>query len=69
MKHNYVEKWTVYELSAIQKSAFFEKSPVFFIKQFLHTFCQKRTFCYPTTFFWIADNSQTVRFWGKLYLI
>ena len=22
----------------------------FFIKQFLHTFCQKRTFCYPTTF-------------------
>ena len=23
----------------------------FFIKRFLHTFCQKRTFCYPTTFF------------------
>ena len=22
----------------------------FFIKRFLHTFCQKRTFCYPTTF-------------------
>ena len=23
----------------------------FFIKQFLHTFCQKQTFCYSTTFF------------------
>ena len=23
----------------------------FFIKLFLHTFCPKRTFCYPTTFF------------------
>ena len=22
----------------------------FFVKQFLHTFCQKWTFCYPTTF-------------------
>ena len=27
-----------------------KKTP-FFIKQFLHTFCQKRTFSYPTTFF------------------
>ena len=45
MKYNYAQKWTVYELSAIS-----EKSPfLFFIKQFLHTFCQKRTFCYPTT--------------------
>ena len=35
------------------KRYFFEKSPFlfFFIKLlFLHTFCQKRTFCYPTTF-------------------
>ena len=31
---------------------FFLKSPFLFfvIKQFLHTFCQKRTFCHPTTF-------------------
>ena len=26
MKHNYAKKWTVYELSAIQKRYFFEKS-------------------------------------------
>ena len=53
MKHNYVHKWTVSEQSAIQKRLFFEKSQLlfFFIKRFLHTFCQKRTFCYPTTFF------------------
>ena len=29
MKHNYAQKWTIYELSAIQKKHFFEKSPVF----------------------------------------
>ena len=36
-----------------KKGCFFEKKNRFylFIKQFLHTFCQKRTFCYPTTFF------------------
>ena len=53
MKHNYVQKWTVSEQSAIKKRLFFfKKSPfLFFIKWFLHTFCQKRTFCYPTTFF------------------
>ena len=35
------------------KKAFFWKKSVFyfFIKLFLHTFFQKRTFCYPTTFF------------------
>ena len=34
-----------------EKSTFFEKVGFdFFIKQFLRTFCQKRTFCYPTTF-------------------
>ena len=27
-----------------------EKQKVRFLKLFLHTFCQKRTFCYPTTF-------------------
>ena len=56
MKHNYAQKWTVYELSAIQKRHFFEQI-CFFNKLFLHTFFQKRTFCYPTTFFWIIDNS------------
>ena len=51
MKHNYAQKWTVSELSAIQKRHFFEKKSIlFFIKQFWHTFCQKQTFCYPTTF-------------------
>ena len=51
MKHNYAQKWTVSELSAIQKRLFFEKSEfLFFIKLFLHVFFQKRTFCYPTTF-------------------
>ena len=30
MKHNYAQKWTVYELSAIQKSAFFEKRQFLF---------------------------------------
>ena len=30
MKHNYAQKWTVYELSAIQKSPFFDKSPFLF---------------------------------------
>ena len=50
MKCNYAQKWTVYELSAIQKRyVFFKKSG--FFKLFLHTFFQKRTFCYPTTFF------------------
>ena len=53
MKHNYTQKWTVSELSAIQKRYFFLKKGRFYflIKQFLPTFCQKRTFCYPTTFF------------------
>ena len=33
------------------KVLFWKKSVlIFFIKRFLHTFCQKRTFCYPTTF-------------------
>ena len=32
---------------AFLKSAFL----FFFIKLFLHTFCQKQTFCYPATFF------------------
>ena len=50
MKHNYVQKWIVSEQSAIQKRLFFEKKSGFFIKRFLHTFWQKRTFCYPTTF-------------------
>ena len=36
-----------------KKVPFFEKKIrfYFFIKLFLHTFFQKRTFCYPTTFF------------------
>ena len=52
MKHNYAQKWTVYELSAIKKVPFLKKKVRFnfFIKQFLLTFCQKRTFCYPTIF-------------------
>ena len=34
-----------------KKGCFLKKvSFYFFIKRFLHTFCQKRTFCYPTTF-------------------
>ena len=34
-----------------KKVLFWKKvSFYFFIKLFLHTFCQKRTFCYPTTF-------------------
>ena len=49
-KHDYVKKWSVSEQSAIQKRLLFEKSQFFFIKRFLHTFCQKRTSCYPTTF-------------------
>ena len=53
MKHYYAQKQTVSEKSAIQKRCIFEKKVrcYFFIKLFLHTFCQKRTFCYPTTFF------------------
>ena len=50
MKHNSFQKLTVSELSAIQKRLVFLKVTVFFIKRFLHTFCRKRTFCYPTTF-------------------
>ena len=39
------QRWKAYNLA-------FEKTPFsFFIEQFLHTFCQKWTFCYPTTFF------------------
>ena len=34
----------------LKKGTFLGKSRIFFIKQFLHTFSQKRTFCYPTTF-------------------
>ena len=30
MKHNYAQKWTVSELSAIQKWHFFEKNPFLF---------------------------------------
>ena len=34
-----------------KKGAFSRKIRFYpFIKLFLHTFCQKRTFCYPTTF-------------------
>ena len=48
MKHNYAQKWTVSELSAIQKRPFQKKVRFYF---FAHTFFQKRTFCYPTTIF------------------
>ena len=33
------------------KKGALKKIRFFTIKQFLHTFCQKRTICYPTTFF------------------
>ena len=34
-----------------KKGTFWKKNRFYlFIKQFLHTFCQKRTFCYQTTF-------------------
>ena len=52
MKHKYAQKLTVSELSAIQKRLFFWKKSeflVFFIKLFLHTFCQKRTFILYTS--------------------
>ena len=32
------------------KKVVFLKKVHFFIKLFLHTFCQNQTFCYPTTF-------------------
>ena len=32
------------------KKGVFFKSVFIFLKQFLHTFCQVRTFCYTTTF-------------------
>ena len=33
----------------------------FFIKQFLHTFCQKWTFCYPTTFIeWLITHKRFI---------
>ena len=37
----------------VKKVLYWKKSLFiyFFIKLFLDTFCQKRTFCYPTTFF------------------
>ena len=43
----------VYELSAIQKSAFFEKSKVlsFLLSNFCIIFAKKQTFCYSSTFF------------------
>ena len=54
MKYNYAQKWTVYELSAIQKKGlFWKKVRFYFFKLFLYTFfffCKKRTFCYPTIF-------------------
>ena len=53
MKHNYVQKWTVSEQSAIQKRLLFEKSPFLFyflLSDFCTLFAKKRTFCYPTTF-------------------
>ena len=50
MKHNYAQKWTVYELSAIQKSAFFDKSPVFYQAIFAH-FLPKTDFLLPDNFF------------------
>ena len=40
-------------ISDLKKALFFEKILYlfyFFIKQFLHTFGRKRTFCYPTNF-------------------
>ena len=49
MKHTYAQKWTVYELSAIQKTHFLKKKVRFylFIKQFVHTFCKKTDFLLP----------------------
>ena len=41
----------VSELAVIQKRHFFKTKVRFFIKLFLHTFCQKRNFWYPTAFF------------------
>ena len=59
MKHNYAQKWTVSEVSAIQKCHFFENIRFyFFIKLFLHTFSQKNPdFLLLDHLFWIADNS------------
>ena len=48
MKHNYAQRWTVYELSAIQKRCLFFKVR-FFIKQFCTLFA-KNGLGYPTTF-------------------
>ena len=85
--HNYemLKNTTVYELSAIQKKKVNPFSPgiespflchTFHIKQFLHTFCQKSTFCYPTnllcllgfdpTFFESLITHSTVHFLRKV---
>ena len=52
MKHNYAQKWTVYGLSAIQKSAFFEKKYVFIflLSNFCTLFAKNGHFYNPTTF-------------------
>ena len=60
MKHNYAQKWTVYDLSAIQKRHFFEKSPfLFFYSAIFAHFLPKTDFCHPTTF---SYSTKTVRF-------
>ena len=40
----------------------------FFIRLFLHTFCQKQTFCYPTTFFKSLINHKRFVFFRKVTL-
>ena len=71
MKHNYAQKWTVSELSAIQKWHFLvEKIRFYFFKLFLHTFVFPKTdFLLLDHLFWIADNSWTVRFLGQLHFM
>ena len=44
MKHDYAKKWTVSELSAIQKGYFFEKSGVFYEAIFAHFLAKNRLF-------------------------
>ena len=48
MKHNYAKKWTVSELSAIQKRCFFGAI-------FAH-FMPKADILLPDNLYWIADN-------------
>ena len=56
MKHNYAQKWTVTELSPIQKRHFFEKSPfLFFLAIFAH-FLPKTDFLLPNHLYWIPNN-------------